>query len=236
MSPATFFRLAAPLLEGRAGLEVLTTTRLSRRDTDGLVFYQRLMHANVVHTLEALFPLVSVLLGPRFDAVCRDWASVHPSAHWDLNHWATGFADFIASRFPDEAALSEAADLHSIELDCARPVEAFEPGRLDNRTATTRQYTHRVDLAVRAVRSGPPSAVAPAPVVLIVFRSQSTGLVHHHLPDLAELLAFGLVRGEASLADAEAVGLSSPALSSGAQRLVHVGLLSAMPTGAPWAA
>jgi hypothetical protein len=233
--PAPYFAAASAFLEGRAGLDALETTTLSAADRDGLRFYQRLMHANVVHTMEALFPAVASLLGEGFDEVCRRWAAAHPSASWDVNGWADGFASWLAEVRPADAALAELADLHAAELEVCRPHAVFIEGRADNVTVVTRQYSHRVDVAVRELRArgrvGRPQA---GPIVLFIYRGAATGLVHHHAPDLAELLAFGLVRRDACWADVEAMQLTLGDVTRAGERLAAAGLVSAARSALTW--
>lgn len=225
-SVATFFQHVAPFLAGQTTCETLTEQLgPSCSPPRRLLFYQRLMAANVRRILRAVFPIVADIIAnpervglagvPSWERLSAEFVAAHPTSHWSPSALGASFPAYLEARADVPPGLASLATW-CLQLLAARTAETGV-GRL---AAGVIAAHYRFDVA-RPIQHLSDATRGP-PIVLVVHRVAS-GEIRVLRPDPFEVAALGLASGEVG---SDALGaIPADRLARASDRLIELGLI-----------
>jgi len=250
-SVAEFFHQVVPFLAGQTTCEALTEQLgPSCSPPQRLLFYQRLMAANVRRILRAVFPVIAeIIASPErvglasvtsWERLSAEFVAAHPTAHWRPNALGAAFPEYLETRADLPRGLADLANW-CLQLLAARTAETgvgrlapgvsaahyrFDVAKLLARLADAKSDKELAVSPSAAVAELPPPQLAVAivgpPIVLVVHRVAS-GEIRVLRPDPFEVAALALASGEV---DRDALGaIPADRLARASDRLSELGLI-----------
>jgi len=238
-SVVAFFDRVVPFLSGQTTCEELAAQLgPSRSPPRRLLFYQRLMAANVRRILRAVFPVVADIIAhpervglatvTSWERLSSDFIAAHPTAHWSPNALGAAFPEYLEARVDLPRGLADLATW-CLQLLAARTAEAG----VGHLAAGVSAAHHRFDVArlTASLAEATPgaalredlAAAARGPAIVLVAYRLPSGDVRVLRPDPFEVAALGLASGEV---DRDALGaLQVDRLADARGRLIALGLI-----------
>ncbi len=114
-------RAARSLMPAGAGrLEAIVLPSRQLTAAERLEIYAHMYYARLIEVMEAEYPTLRQILGPRaFAAACRRFVARNPSRKRTLGSFSAGFPDFLARTLPR-------SNRHGLAVDVARIERAME--------------------------------------------------------------------------------------------------------------
>jgi len=196
-----------------------------------LEIYRELVAGHVVDAVDKNFPYLRALIRDGWDRLVADYERAHPPAHWEVNHAAAGFCDFVAAElaggragldpFHPVLAQFEWEEWLAYSNPAAMPAPAGADRPLLNPTLTVLEspYPLLAFLAEHRDRLSPATplpAPLPDPCTILVFRHPVSLLAHSALADDRLLLAIKIAAEGMTVADAARATGADPAALAGA--------------------
>jgi len=201
-----------------------------------LEIYAHMYFARLVEVMEAEYPSVQQLLGPRaFAAACRRFVAKHPSRSRMLNGLSAGFPDYLARTLPRTSRNRLAVDIARIEramedvfdAPAAVPMTAAEFAAVGDATRlrvnpalVLLELRYPANAYMNALRRGErPRIPRPRATFVIVFRRGFQVLRRDQEPEQFRLLRLLAAGKPLATAVRASVGRNSASADRVARRL-----------------